>query len=274
MENLSEYDDAMGFELRGVVCRGPAVDFAGWPPEGLCALSVVDCRIEGELRVPPRCCYVRATRSSIGRLVVDGPDVAGVSACDCAVDELVLGGEALEYVDVVRCGLRRVTASARLARLRGLDLSHNALEAYDVAADATPRLRRLELQHNALGPVPVRLPPSLDELYVAGNPALRVAFPDVIFRKRRSGGSGGSGCDGCFWCDDVGPDCMTGGDCVEVIGGDCVRARCDVLADLYSELVERDGGCEPWMDVPSFVEAAIRRANDRHHAARKGASPL
>jgi hypothetical protein len=140
------------FEVRGAVSGGDGVvEVAGCACEEPGNIRIVDCHIEGELRVPPGYRFVHVVRSSIGRLVVDAAGVAGVCAHDGAIDEVVLGSEALEEVEVVRCGLRRISVvpAARLGRLLLLDLRQNRLERYDVAASATPRLGRLELGDNA-----------------------------------------------------------------------------------------------------------------------------
>ena len=194
--------DAEHCEWRGFVSAGADAVVVAPAPGPARRLCVVDCSVEGELRVPAGYNYVNVVRGSVGRLVVAAPGVVGVYASECAVGEAVLGSEALEEVDLARCGLRRVSATARLGRLRSLDLSDNALGTYDVAADATPSLATLDLRRNALGPVPVRLPASLSELYLAGNPSLKLAFPDVIFARR----------------DDEALDawCLVGGDCVDV----------------------------------------------------------
>ncbi len=249
-------------EWRGVVSADPVVDAPGPVRRGgggAARLCIVDCCIEGELRVPAGYRYVNVVRGSVGRLVVAAPGVVGVYAGGdgCVVREVVLGSEALEEVDLARCGLRRVTtsASARLGRLRSLDLSDNALETYDVAADATPSLSTLDLRRNALGPVPVRLPPSLSELNVAGNPSLRLAYPDVIFSRLEEAPD---------------PWYLIGGDCVGVITGrDAMRQHDDVLAELFEEVMDV---AEPtWLDVPRFVDDAFQRINDAHHRSRREA---
>ena len=167
------------------------------------------------------------------------------------------GSEALAEVDLARCGLRRVSATARLGRLRSLDLSDNALETYDVAADATPRLATLDLRRNALGPVPVRLPPSLDELNLAGNPSLRLAYPDVIFSRL---------------AEVVDSWYLVDGDCVDVVTGrDAMRQHDDVLAQLFRALMPKDAEGPVWLDVSRFVDDAFQRMNDAHHRARREA---
>ena len=249
---------AEDFEWRDFVSSDLVVDAPIWDGPGAARLCVIDCVIEGELRVPAGDSYVHVVRGSLGRLVVAAPGVIGVYASECAcVGDVVLGSEALAEVALARCGLRRVSVTARLGRLRALDLSDNALETYDVAADATPRLATLDLRRNALGPVPVRLPPSLDELNLAGNPSLRLAYPDVIFSRL---------------AEVVDSWYLVDGDCVDVVTGrDAMRQHDDVLAQLFRALMPKDAEGPVWLDVSRFVDDAFQRMNDAHHRARREA---
>ena len=82
---------AEDFEWRDFVSSDPVVDAPSREGPGPARLCVVDCVIEGELRVPAGYSYVNVVRGSIGRLVVAAQGVIGVHGSECAVGEVVLG---------------------------------------------------------------------------------------------------------------------------------------------------------------------------------------